>query len=284
MRSHVVPSIAYEIAAIRVEAGSVMAALDLAVTEHGGAAPPLLVLHGVFGSARNWSSVAQRLAGTHHVLAVDARNHGASPWAATMPYDEMVEDVAGLRRARGLGRVTLLGHSMGGKTAMLDALEHPREIERLVVVDVAPAAYPPVLAAYARAMRGIDLTGVARRSEVDARLAGVISDSGDRAFLLQNLVLDDDGARWRLNLPVIERFMPEISGFPGITAGRVYPGPTLFIGGAASSYIRPEHRPTIERLFPDASIVYIPDAGHWVHAERPRQFLEAVSLFLVGGN
>jgi esterase len=261
-----------------------MAALDLAVTEHGGAAPPLLVLHGVFGSARNWSSVAQRLAGRHHVLALDARNHGASPWAATMPYAEMVEDVAALRRARALGCVTLLGHSMGGKTAMLDALEHPGEVERLVVVDVAPAAYPPALAAYARALREVDLTGVTRRSEVDVHLAGAIPDPGDRAFLLQNLVLDDDGARWRLNLPVIERFMPEISGFPEIAVGRAYAGPALFIGGAASSYIRPEHRPTIERLFPDARIVHIPDAGHWVHAERPRQFLEAVTPFLAGGN
>ncbi len=257
-----------------------MAALDLAATEHGSGGPPLLVLHGVFGSARNWSSVAQHLAGTHHVLAIDARNHGASPWAATMPYAEMVEDVAQSRRVRGLGRISLLGHSMGGKTAMLDALEHPGEVERLVVVDVAPAAYPPVLAAYARALREVDLTGITRRSEADAHLAGAIADPADRAFLLQNLVLDDGGARWRLNLPVIERFMPEITGFPEIAAGRAYPGPTLFIGGATSAYIRPEHRPRIERLFPDVSIVHIPDAGHWVHAERPRQFLDAIAPFL----
>jgi len=261
-----------------------MAALDLAATEHGSGGPPLFVLHGLFGSARNWSSIAQRLAGTHHVLALDARNHGASPWAETMPYVEMVDDVAQLRRARGLGRVTLLGHSMGGKTAMLDALEHPGEVERLVVVDVAPVAYPPVLAAYARALRQVDLTGVTRRSEVDARLAGAIPDPADRAFLLQNLVLGDDGARWRLNLPVIERFMPEISGFPEIATGRAYPGPTLFVGGADSSYIRPEHRPRIERIFPAASIVHIPDAGHWVHAERPRQFLDAIAPFLAGGS
>jgi esterase len=219
-----------------------MAALDLVATEHGSGGPPLLVLHGVFGSARNWSSVAQRLAGTHHVLALDARNHGASPWAETMPYADMVEDVAQSRRARGLGRVSLLGHSMGGKTAMLDALAHPGEVERLVVVDVAPAAYPPVLAAYAKALRAVDLTGVTRRAGVDASLAGAIPDPGIRAFLLQNLVLDDRGARWRLNLPVIERFMPEISGFPEIAAGRAYGGPTLFIGGANSSYIGPEQR------------------------------------------
>jgi pimeloyl-ACP methyl ester carboxylesterase len=261
-----------------------MGALDLAATEHGSGGKPLLVLHGVFGSARNWSSIVQRLAGTHHVLAVDARNHGASPWAEAMPYAEMVEDVAQFRRARGLRRVSLLGHSMGGKTAMLDALEHPGEVERLVVVDVAPAAYPPVLAAYARALREVELTGVTRRSEVDARLAGAIPDAADRAFLLQNLVLEEGGARWRLNLPVIERFMPEIAGFPEIAAGRAYPGPTLFIGGANSSYIRPEHRPTIERLFPGANIVHIPDAGHWVHAEHPRQFLDAVTPFLAGGN
>jgi esterase len=286
MRSHsqAAPSFAYPVAATGAEAGSIMTALDLAATAHGGDGPPLLVLHGVFGSSRNWSSVAQRLAGAHRVLALDARNHGASPWAETMSYAEMVEDVAQSRRTRSLGRVTLLGHSMGGKTAMLDALEHPDEIERLVVVDVAPASYPPVLAAYARAMREVDLTGVTRRAEIDARLAGAIPDPGDRAFLRQNLVLEEGGARWRLNLPVIERAMPVISGFPAIPAGRAYCGPTLFIGGAASSYIRPEHRATIERLFPKAAIVHIPEAGHWVHAERPQEFLAALTPFLAGGN
>ena len=258
-----------------------MAAVELVAAEQGSGSP-LLIMHGLFGSGRNWSSLAQRLAGAHRVFALDARNHGVSPWAESMTYAEMTEDVQALRAARGLGRVAVIGHSMGGKTAMLLALRHADAVERLVVVDVAPVAYAPSLAAYVRAMRGVDLDGVSRRAEVDAQLAGVVTNPGERAFLLQNLVLEDGRARWRLNLPVIERFMPDISGFPTIDAGLSFAGPALFVAGERSSYVRPEHRPAIERLFPQARIVQIAEAGHWLHAERPEAFLALVAPFLAG--
>jgi esterase len=258
-----------------------MAAVALAAAEQGSG-PPLLILHGLFGSGRNWSSPAQRLAAAHHVFALDARNHGASPWADSMTYADMMADVMAFQAARRLGRAAVMGHSMGGKAAMLLALRHAAAVERLVVVDVAPVAYEPALADYVRAMRAADLAGVTRRAQVDAQLAGTVTSPAERAFLLQNLVFEEGRARWRLNLPVIERFMPEISGFPDI-GDVAFGGPALFIAGERSGYVRPEHRPAIERLFPSARIVRVPEAGHWLHAERPDAFLALVAPFLAGG-
>lgn len=259
-----------------------MTPVALAAAEYGSG-PPLLILHGVFGAARNWSTVAQRLAASRRVFALDARNHGASPWAETMSYAEMSADVGAFIAARGLGPVALLGHSMGGKTAMLYALHHAEAVERLVIVDVAPVAYPPTLTAYAHAMRAARLDGVTRRAEVDRQLADAIPSAAERAFLLQNLVFEEGRAHWRLNLPVIERSMPELSGFPALPPGLAFAKPALFIAGERSPYVRPEHRPAIEHLFPEAQIVHIPGAGHWVHAERLDAFLALAAPFLAAG-
>src|SRR5260370_934268 len=141
--------------------------LELAADEFGSG-PPVAILHGLFGSGRNWRSVAQHLAARHRVLTFDLRNHGASPWSDGMSYGEMVEDLRTSFRARGLEHASLLGHSMGGKVAMLMALLHPDEVGRLVVVDIAPAANPPNLLVYIRAMRAVDLRGVTRRAAVEA--------------------------------------------------------------------------------------------------------------------
>jgi esterase len=254
-------------------------AVDLAATEYG-AGPPLAILHGLFGSGRNWRSVAQHLAARHRVLTFDLRNHGASPWADGMSYGEMVEDLRATLRARGIQQAALLGHSMGGKAAMLTALLHPREVDRLVVVDIAPTVNPPNLRPYIRAMRAVDLGGVKRRSEVDVALAGAVPDPAERAFLLQNLVIDENAARWRLNLDAIERGFPQILGFPDLPAGTAYRGPALFVAGARSNYIQPEHESNIRRLFPRARITRIEGVGHWVHAEQPQAFLQTVAPFL----
>jgi pimeloyl-ACP methyl ester carboxylesterase len=256
-------------------------AVELAAAEYG-AGPPVAILHGLFGSGRNWRSVAQHLAARHRVLTFDLRNHGASPWADGMRYREMVEDLRVSFRTRSLEHAALLGHSMGGKVAMLMALLHPAEVDRLVIVDIAPAANPPNLLAYIRAMRAVDLRAVTRRAEVDSRLAGAVPDPAERAFLLQNLVIDGRAASWRLNLEAIERDFPEIVGFPDLPAGTVYPGPALFVAGARSNYIQPEHEAALHHLFPQARIIRIEGAGHWVHAEQPQAFLQAVAPFLSG--
>jgi esterase len=255
--------------------------IELAAGEYGGG-PPVAILHGLFGSGRNWRSIAQQLAASHRVVALDLRNHGASPWADGMSYGEMVEDLRAALRARGIERAALLGHSMGGKVAMLAALLHPTEVERLVVVDIAPAPNPPTLLAYVRAMRAVDLQRVTRRNEIDARLTGTIPDPAERAFLLQNLVTGGGAAHWRLNLPAIEHEFPKIVGYPELPAGTAYQGPTLFVAGAHSNYIQAEHEPVIRRLFPQARLERIEGAGHWVHAEQPQAFLQAVGPFLSG--
>jgi pimeloyl-ACP methyl ester carboxylesterase len=260
-----------------------MGTVQLAASEYGSG-PPVAILHGLFGSGRNWRSIAQQLAARFRVLTFDLRNHGASPWEDGMSYREMVEDLRASLRERGIPRVALLGHSMGGKAAMLAALLHPAEVDRLVVVDIAPASNPPTLLAYVRAMRAADLRGITRRSEADARLADAIPDAAERAFLLQNLTIDDGIAHWRLNLEAIEREFPEIIGFPDLPAGTAYNGPALFVAGARSDHIRPEHEPVIRRLFPQARITRVQRAGHWVHAEQPRAFLQAVEPFLSGGD
>ena len=179
-----------------------------------------------------------------------------------------------------IAAVALLGHSMGGKVAMVAALDHPELVERLVVVDIAPIAYKAHHLAYVQAMRGLDVAAIKRRAEADARLAPDVADAAERAFLLQNLVFDDGTARWRLNLAAIERAMPDLAGFPATRSGMVYDGTALFIAGGRSGYLRPEDEPAIGRLFPNARIAHIPDAGHWPHAEQPRAFLDQVEPFL----
>jgi len=256
-----------------------MMVIQLAAAEYGEGAP-VAILHGLFGSGRNWRSIAQQLAAQHRVLAFDLRNHGASPWANGMSYREMIEDLRVSLLGRGVERTALLGHIMGGKVAMLAALLHPVEVERLIVVDIAPVPNPPTLLAYVRAMRGIDLRGVTRRSEVDSLLAAAIPNEAERAFLLQNLVIEEGKARWRLNLEAIEREFPQILGFPDLPDRVVYRGPTLFIAGANSPYVRPNDEPAIQRLFPQARVSRIAGAGHWVHAEQPQAFLRVAEPFL----
>ena len=253
--------------------------IELAADEFGSG-PPVAILHGLFGSGRNWRSVAQHLAARHRVLSFDLRNHGGSPWADGMSYGEMVEDLRVSLRAHGIERAALLGHSMGGKVAMLMALLHSGLVDRLVLVDIAPAANPPSLLAYIHAMRGVDFRGVTRRGEADLQLAEAVPDPAERGFLLQNLVIGQNGAHWRLNLEAIERGFSEIVGFPDLPAGTVYPGRALFISGARSNYIQPEHEPSIRHLFPQARITRIEGAGHWVHAEQPQAFLQAITPFL----
>ncbi|HEX3537075.1 MAG TPA: alpha/beta fold hydrolase [Stellaceae bacterium] len=255
--------------------------IRLAAAEYGNG-PVLAILHGLFGSARNWDSIARRLAAHHHVIAFDLRNHGASDWTDGMSYQEMAEDVLAMLDERGYRRTSMLGHSMGGKVAMAAALRDPDMIERLVVVDIAPIGYRAHHLGLVQAMRGLDLSGITRRGEADARLAAAVPDAAERGFLLQNLLFENGRARWRLNLAAIEREMPALAGFPTPEAGAVYPGPALFVAGGRSDYLRPESEPAIRRWFPEAQIRRIENAGHWLHAEQPGAFLAIVEPFLAG--
>lgn len=251
----------------------------LAYATHGQATalPALLIAHGLFGSGRNWGVIARRLAETRRVLVVDMRNHAASFWAPSHGYDDLARDLSEVIAAEG-GRIDLLGHSMGGKAAMMLALTEPDRVNRLVVADIAPVAYDHDQRGLIAAMRGLDLAGLTARSEADRRLAAAVPDAGTRAFLLQSLDLKAAPPHWRLNLDVLDAEMDRITGWPEVS-GR-FDRPALFLAGALSHYVRPEHRAAIKALFPDAHFAKLPGAGHWLHADRPREFEAAVQVFL----
>ena len=244
----------------------------------GASAPPLLIVHGLFGSARNWNVIARNLATRRDVVAVEQRNHGSSPRAATQSYTDMAADLAEVIGTL-QGPVDVLGHSMGGKAAMVLALTQGDLLRKLVVADIAPVAYTHDQSQYIAAMRGLDLTGLASRGEADRRLQATVADPALRAFFLQSLDLKADGGPvWRLNLDVLEAEMPKIVGWPEVT-GR-FDGPTLFLTGSESRYVRPENRETIRALFPAARFAKLNGAGHWLHADQPRAFESVVETFL----
>ena len=244
-------------------------------------ATPLLIVHGLFGSARNWGAIAKRLSAARRVVAVDMRNHAGSAWTDSHGYPDMAADLAQVIAAEGRA-MHVLGHSMGGKAAMRLALTRADLVARLVVADIAPVAY-----AHARfnrdliaAMQALDLTGLTSRMQADERLAATIPDPAVRAFLLQSLDLRAAPVRWRMNLDLLSREMDRITGWDDDPALTPFDGPTLFLSGGQSDYVRPEHRPRIRALFPQARLVRIPDAGHWLHAEAPVAFARTVDMFL----
>ena len=249
-----------------------------------GSGPPVLILHGLFGSANNWGAVARRLGERFRVFALDLRNHGASPWAERMDYPAMAEDVADFMAAHALRSAAIIGHSMGGKVGMVRALTAPHLVDRLVVVDIAPVARAATHAAYVEAMRSLDLRGVSRRGAADALLKPRIADDAVRMFLLQNLVSGPDGLRWRINLDAILNEMEVLSGFPEFPPGTNYRGPVLVVRGALSDYVEQGDLAAYAGLFPAYRLVTIAGAGHWVHAEQQEAFLAAVTPFLAGGS
>ncbi|UWP89792.1 alpha/beta fold hydrolase [Aliiroseovarius crassostreae] len=238
--------------------------------------PPILIAHGLFGSGRNWGVIAKRLSNARRVIAVDMRNHGNSPWSDSHSYADLAGDLAEVITAIG-GTADLIGHSMGGKAAMVLALSHPTLLRRLLVADIAPVGYGHSQTPLIDAMRRIDLSQIEKRSDADRLLATDVEDASIRAFLLQSL--DVAAKRWRLNLDALERNMAGIVGFPDVTGQ--FASPTLFLSGANSDYVLRDHRPQIKSLFPNAHQAKIPDAGHWLHAEKPRAFEAAVRAFLI---
>lgn len=242
----------------------------LNVIEHGQPGQPtLLIAHGLFGSGRNWGVIGKRLSDSFHVLAPDMRNHGDSPWFDSQSYADMAGDLAGLLD----GPADVVGHSMGGKAAMMLALTRPDLVRRLVVADIAPVAYTHSQSQNIAAMRAVDLSGLTRRSEAVPLLE---VEDAVKSFLLQSLDLAGKG--WKLNLDVLDREMDRIIGWPEVTG--TFDGPTLFLSGGASDYVQPGHRDRIKALFPQARFAKIPGAGHWLHAENPRDFEATLRAFL----
>jgi esterase len=244
-----------------------------------GSGFPVLILHGLFGSLDNWQPVSRKLGEYFQVFALDLRNHGRSPHSEDFTYELMAEDVHEFMAQHNLSRAHLLGHSMGGKAAMLFALLHPELVEKLVIVDMAPKAYPPVHLPLFEAMLSLDLSSFRERGEIDAALKPSIPEVAIRQFLLKNIGRDDSGAfRWKLNLPAIHRNYHHLKG--EIADNRSFDGPTLFIKGERSNHIADGDEILIKRLFKNARIETIPDAGHWVHADNPASFIETTIKFM----
>ena len=246
------------------------------ITHDGPAgAPPVVIAHGLYGSGRNMGVIARRLSDRGPVVAVDMRNHGASPWFDSHSYPEMADDLAEVIADLD-GPVDVVGHSMGGKAAMMLALNHPEAVRRLVVADIEPVPYSHSQLPFIHAMRAVDLSTVTRRSEAEAQLADHGVDRALQSFFTQSLDLGEQ--RWRLNLDALEQAMPEIMSFPETQA--VWEGPVLFLTGGESDYVRPEHREAINARFPHARFAKIPGAGHWLHADKPREFEATIRIFL----
>ncbi|MFX0542560.1 alpha/beta fold hydrolase [Roseovarius sp. S4756] len=249
----------------------------LNIVEHGARtdAPTLLIAHGLYGSARNWGVIAKRLSDARRVIAVDMRNHGDSAWQDSHNYPDMAADLAEVIEAED-GPVDVLGHSMGGKAAMVLALTQPDLVNRLIVADIAPVTYEHSQLPYIDAMKSVDLSGVERRSDAAPLLEAVVDNPELVPFFLQSL--DVAKRRWRLNLDVLAAEMLKIMSFPEVSGH--YDGPALFLSGEQSDYVLPEHREVIKPLFPKARFMTLKGAGHWLHAEEPRAFVDVVGGWL----
>ncbi|KAM9332006.1 sn-1-specific diacylglycerol lipase ABHD11 [Pholidichthys leucotaenia] len=271
---------------VRSASSSSPVSLSYDVFDGKGESTPLVFLHGLFGSKSNFFSIAKSLVERtgRKVLTVDARNHGNSPHSSVLTYEAMASDLKHLLAQLHIDKCVLIGHSMGGKTAMTTALTQPSLVERLVVVDITPSQSNTRtnFRHYIKAMQEMKIStdiprSTARRMAED-QLRGLVKEHSVRQFLLTNLVEENGRYAWRVNLEAISAHLDDLLSFPSFDT--VYEGPTLFLGGASSVYISSEDYPEIQRLFPYADIQYIPDASHWIHADKPLDFISSIISFL----
>lgn len=244
-----------------------------------GEGMPLLILHGLFGTSDNWQTIGKKLAEDYTVFLIDLRNHGRSPHHPEHTFATMAEDLLHFMEKNWVFKAHMLGHSMGGKTAMHFALHHTDMVEKLVVVDIGPKQYTGGHEDIFRTLIDLDLGQLDDRKEAEAFLEKRISDVGVRQFLLKNLTRHKDGRyEWKMNLPVLWDHYDDI--LASIESPEPFEGPALFIRGGRSRYIEDADWPGIKAYFPSAQLATIPNAGHWVHAEQPAALLEAVREFL----
>ena len=244
-----------------------------------GAGFPVIILHGLLGSSDNWQPVARKLAGHFQVHTLDLRNHGRSPHADEFNYDVMCGDLREFMQTHQLPRCHVVGHSMGGKIAMHFALNFPGHVAKLVIVDIAPRAYPPHHGQIFNALLSLDLNLFKTRDEISQALAASISDGALRQFLLKNVGRDDSAAfRWKMNLPAIHRNYSKLN--EAVRTVSHFDGPTLFIRGSKSTYLTDSDCDDLKRPFPASRFATVQEAGHWVHSDAPATFLALLIDFL----
>ncbi len=242
------------------------------------AASSIVILHGIFGTSDNWQTFGKALAERHRVILVDQRNHGQSPHSAEFNYPAMADDLKYLLEEEQLTRPVVLGHSMGGKTAMFFAVQNPKLLSKLIVVDMAPRVYPVHHQTILDAFAAVKINQIQSRQEAEDQMKPLVSERGVRQFLLKNLQRTDDGFSWKLNLPVIRDNIEAVgAAVPDDSPVEV---PALFVRGANSDYITSEDETLVKRIFPYAQVETVKSAGHWVHAEQPEALLKVVTNFL----
>lgn len=242
-----------------------------------GSGKPLMILHGLFGFSDNWQSHAKKLAEYYRVILVDLRNHGRSDWSDEFSYEIMADDIKELCDDLNLSDFILMGHSMGGKVAVNFAQKHEDLLDKLIVVDMGTKSYPMHHDHIIKGIRSVQLTGVSTRRQAEEQMSAYIDSYGIKQFLLKNLYWVEKGQlSWRMNIDVLEKEMPNI-----LTDMREIEImiPTLFIRGELSNYILDEDIEDLEHQFPDSEVITIEEAGHWVHAESPAEFLDALLGF-----
>lgn len=248
-------------------------------TEITGQGQAIVLIHGLFGSYENLGVIARALAGQWQVVNLDMRNHGRSDWHDSMSYALMAEDVKDTLDHLGLEQVIVLGHSMGGKIAMEFALRYPERVNKLILADISPVQNRPRHLEILSALDSIDLNNLQSRQQADQQLALSITETGVRQFLLKSLYKEDDHFRWRFNIKALIANYPQLLEAP--PSKGPYTGPTLFIKGAESDYLLPEHQSLIQQLFPHSKAKIIMGTGHWLHAEKPVAFAKIVTDFLL---
>ena len=244
-----------------------------------GAGKPLIIVHGLFGSADNWFTIARELEKYFTLYLVDQRNHGDSPHTDEWNYTVMAEDLKDLMEEEGLSSAFFMGHSMGGKTVMTLALKHPELVDKLIVADIAPRFYPIHHQRILEGLNAIPVNDLKSRKEAEDILAQYIQTQGIRQFLLKSLGRGDNGGFiWKVNLPVITEKIANVG--EAMDSNAHFDKPTLFMGGENSDYILETDKKDIEQLFPNSHLIYIKNAGHWLHAEQPAAVIETVRSFL----
>jgi pimeloyl-ACP methyl ester carboxylesterase len=254
--------------------------LHLNYKSYGNAGHPLIILHGLLGMLDNWQTQSKKYANAgFKVYALDQRNHGKSPHSDIFNYEAMANDVRDFMKQHHLPSAHILGHSMGGKTAMQFALRNPDMVDKLVIVDVAPRGYASAHDHILDAMCSLKLRELSTRQQADDAIAKRIPEFSLRQFILKNLTRTETGElKWKVNLSIIKKHYSEIAD--DITAHGVFHKPTLFIKGGRSTYITNDDKPRIKQLFPHSTILTIKGTGHWVHSEKPEEFGDSVLKFL----